>query len=102
MTLKVEASTGREHSLPSAALRGEDAAEQDGGRSKASALDLILTEAEAAQLVRLSTRSVQRLAEDGRFAPRVQLTGRRIGYWRSDVEAWLVSRTAPAKHKDAA
>lgn len=62
----------------------------------------ILTEAEAAQLTRLSARTLQRLAEDGRGPARVKLSTRRIGYWKRDVEVWLAARTAPAKHKDAA
>lgn len=59
--------------------------------------DVILLQPEAAKLVRLSTRSVQRLDETGDFVPRVQLTGRRIGYWRRDVLHWLHKRTTPAK-----
>lgn len=62
----------------------------------------ILTEAEAAQLTRLSARTLQRLAEDGRGPARIKLSARRIGYWKRDVEAWLAARTTPAKHRDAA
>ncbi len=62
----------------------------------------ILTEAEAARLTRLSPRTLQRLAEDGRGPARIRLSVRRIGYWRADLESWLAGRTAPAKHKDAA
>lgn len=60
-------------------------------------LDLILLQAEAAKLARLSARTVQRLDETGDFVPRVQLTGRRVGYWRRDVLAWLQARTTPSK-----
>ena len=58
---------------------------------------LVITEAEAAGLTRLSIRTLQRLAEDGRGPRRIHLTDRRIGYWRCDVIAWLDSRTAPQK-----
>ena len=58
---------------------------------------VILNESEAAELTRLSIRTLQRLAEDGRGPRRIQLTERRIGYWRRDVIAWLDSRTAPLK-----
>lgn len=60
-------------------------------------LDVVLTHPEAARMLRLSTRSLDRLCETGEAPPRIQLTGRRIGYWRSDVLAWLKARTAPAK-----
>ena len=58
----------------------------------------ILTEAEVAKLTRLSGRTLQRLAEDGRGPPRIQLTERRIGYWYRDVIAWLSDRTITLKH----
>ena len=69
------------------------------GHTTSSATEnLILTEAETAELTRLSTRTLQRLAEDGRGPPRIQLTERRIGYWRGGTIAWLKARTAPSKH----
>lgn len=60
-------------------------------------VDVVLTQAEAAQLMRLSERTLQRLDEVGEAPPRIALTGRRVGYWRSHVLAWLYARTAPAK-----
>ena len=60
-------------------------------------LDLVLTQPETAKLMRLSTRSLERLVETGKAPPRIQLAGRRVGYWRSDVMAWLKARTSPAK-----
>lgn len=59
--------------------------------------DIVLTQAEAAELARLSARTVQRLDEVGDFVPRIQLTGRRVGYWKRDVLAWLQARTSPVK-----
>ena len=63
----------------------------------AADLDVVLTQPEAARMLRLSTRSLERLVETGEAPPRIQLTGRRVGYWKRDVRAWLQSRTAPAK-----
>lgn len=48
-------------------------------------------------MLRLSTRSLDRLCETGEAPPRIQLTGRRVGYWKRDVLAWLHARTSPAK-----
>ncbi len=63
----------------------------------APVLDVVLTHSETARMLRLSTRSLDRLCETGEAPPRIQLTGRRIAYWRSDVMAWLQARTSPAK-----
>ena len=60
-------------------------------------LDVVLTHPETARMLRLSTRSLDRLCETGEAPPRIQLTRRRVGYWRSDVMAWLKARTSPAK-----
>ena len=65
--------------------------------SAAAPLDVVLTQPEAAQMLRLSTRSLERLVETGEAPPRIQLSGRRIGYWRSDLMTWLKARTSPAK-----
>lgn len=63
----------------------------------ASVLDVVLTHPETARMLRLSVRSLDRLCEIGEAPPRIQLTGRRVGYWRSDVLAWLKARTSRAK-----
>ena len=59
--------------------------------------DRVLKTSEVAQMLRLSTRTLERLVETGEAPPRIQLSGRRVGYWRSDVIAWLQARTSPAK-----
>ena len=61
------------------------------------ALDLLTTR-EAAAILRISVRSLERLHEDGRGPPRVALSPRRYGYARSAVRAWITARTVPAKH----
>ena len=57
----------------------------------------ILTETEAARRARLSTRTLQRLAETGRGPPRIRLGLRRVGYWRTDLDAWLRASTIQPK-----
>lgn len=57
----------------------------------------ILTESEAARRARLSTRTLQRLAELGRGPPRIRLGLRRVGYWRTDLDAWLRASTIAPK-----
>ena len=61
------------------------------------ALPDVLTEAEAARRARLSTRTLQRLAETGRGPPRIRLGLRRVGYWRTDLDAWLRASTIQPK-----
>lgn len=63
----------------------------------ASPVDFVLTHAETARMLRVSTRSLDRLCETGEAPPRIQLTGRRVGYWKRDVLTWLQARTSPAK-----
>ena len=59
--------------------------------------DIVLTQPDAARMMCMSTRTLERLVETGEAPPRINLTSRRVGYWRSDVMAWLKARTSPAK-----
>ena len=59
--------------------------------------DVVLSQPDAARLMCMSLRTLERLAETGEAPPRIQLTGRRVAYWRADVLAWLRARTSPAK-----
>lgn len=59
--------------------------------------DVVLSQPEAARLMCMSLRTLERLAETGEAPPRIQLTGRRVAYWRADVLAWLRARTSLAK-----
>ena len=61
-------------------------------------LDVVLTHPETARMLRLSTRTLDRLCETGEAPPRINLTGRRVGYWKRDVLAWLQAQTSPTKH----
>lgn len=56
--------------------------------------DLVVTEAEAAKMVRLSVRSLQRLRVSGDGPRYVQLTARRIGYTPAALREWIASRGA--------
>jgi predicted DNA-binding transcriptional regulator AlpA len=52
-------------------------------------------------MMRLSDRTLQRYAEDGRGPPRIRLGARRVGYWKRDVERWLQERTDPRGSTEA-
>ena len=53
-----------------------------------------MTKREAADLARISERTLDRLIEDGRGPRRVALSQRRVGFRRTDFLDWLASRTA--------
>jgi predicted DNA-binding transcriptional regulator AlpA len=54
----------------------------------------LLTERETAELLRMSTRTLQRLAAQHAGPPKLMLTVRRIAYRRADVLAWIEGRKA--------
>ncbi len=54
----------------------------------------VLTEREAARLLRLSVRTLQRLAAAGTGPAKMRLTRRRIAYRRSDLLEWIAVRAA--------
>lgn len=54
---------------------------------------LVVTESEAAQMLRLSPRSLQRLRLVGDGPAYVNLTPGRIGYPLANLQAWLAART---------
>ncbi len=51
-----------------------------------------LTQDDAAQLLHLSTRTLERLRHEG-TGPEFMKAGRRVLYSRSGIDAWLRSRT---------
>ena len=55
--------------------------------------DPLLTEKELSAWVGVSTPNLQRMRSSGTGPRFVQLSPRRIGYRKSEVEAWLISRT---------
>ena len=58
-----------------------------------SATDPLLTEKEVSAWIGVSTPNLQRMRSNGTGPRYVQLSPRRIGYRKSDVETWLTSRT---------
>jgi excisionase family DNA binding protein len=58
--------------------------------------DVLLTEAEVADLLRVSQRTVRRWRNEGTGPPALRV-GRRIRYRRSAVEAWLDRRDETGK-----
>jgi predicted DNA-binding transcriptional regulator AlpA len=55
--------------------------------------DPLLTEKELSAWVGVSIPNLQRMRSNGTGPRYVQLSPRRIGYRKSDVEAWLAART---------
>jgi predicted DNA-binding transcriptional regulator AlpA len=62
---------------------------------------LILNESEAAKMLRLSPRTMQRLRLDGGGPTFVRLTAHRIGYRISDLDAWTIQRLAASTSSPA-
>lgn len=58
--------------------------------------DIIVTESEAAHMLRLSPRTMQRLRADGAGPPIVHLTERRVGYRIIDLNDWAAARVSSA------
>lgn len=61
---------------------------------------LILTEAEAAKLLCLSRRTLQRMRIDG-GGPRYIKMGRRLGYTKADLVTWVEARGATSTSQAA-
>ena len=56
-------------------------------------LDTLLTEHDVSRWLRISLAVLQRLRSSGAGPRFIQLSRRRIGYRKGDVEAWLSART---------
>ena len=52
----------------------------------------VLTVAEVARRFALSKSTIWRMVSDGRLPPPSKITGRRVGWMESDVDAWLAAR----------
>jgi predicted DNA-binding transcriptional regulator AlpA len=59
--------------------------------------DRIISKQEAADWAGVSLRTWERHEAEGSAPPRVQMSARRFGYWKSDVRVWLRKRTASKK-----
>lgn len=55
-------------------------------------MENVLTVEEAAQRLRISKRSLERLRVVGKGPAYVKLTDRRVGYLEADLDAWLQQR----------
>ena len=55
--------------------------------------DPLLTEKELSAWLRVSIPNLQRMRSNGTGPRYVQLSPRRIGYRKSEVESWLTART---------
>jgi predicted DNA-binding transcriptional regulator AlpA len=62
----------------------------------------LLTEREAAEMLRLSIRTLQRLNQDGGGPLKLQLTVRRVAYRRTDILAWIAVRETAAPTQSTA
>jgi predicted DNA-binding transcriptional regulator AlpA len=62
------------------------------GPGREASPDPILNTKELRALVAISPVTVWRLERQGRFPKRLQLGARRVGWRRSEVEAWLDTR----------
>lgn len=69
-----------------------DKAAASGPVASSQVSDSIIPESEGAEHTGLSERTLQRLRLTGRGPPYYQLSDRRIGYRRSDIDAWLAKR----------
>jgi predicted DNA-binding transcriptional regulator AlpA len=62
---------------------------------------IFLTQAEAADLLRLSTRTLERYRVEG-LGPKFAKLGRRVVYRRSEIDAWANARTFASTSEVAA
>ena len=60
--------------------------------------DVLLTEAEVAEMLRVSQRTVRRWRNEGTGPPALRI-GRRIRYRRSAVETWLDRRDQASENR---
>ena len=68
--------------------------------SDAASGRLVLSEDEAAELLNLSPRTLQRMRRDG-GGPRFVRMGRRLGYLKADLLAWLDANAATSSSASA-
>ena len=61
--------------------------------------DLLLGDAEAAEFLRISLRSLQRLRQRGAGPPVIRIGRRRLVYRLADLQQWARERSSPATRK---
>lgn len=57
-------------------------------------IDRIINEKDAAAMLGLNPRTLQRHSEIGKAPPRVRITDRRVGYRESDLQTFIATRTS--------
>ncbi len=90
------ASTAKARTEPAVAQRVAPPMTRGAAAPKPTAGALVVMEAEAARMLSVSMRHLQRLRAEGEGPPIVNLGPRRIGYILADVEAWLAGRRVVA------
>jgi len=55
-------------------------------------LPRVVTRRELRQIVPFSPQHILRLEKQGKFPKRIKIGARRVGWYLSDVEAWLAGR----------
>ncbi len=55
-------------------------------------LPRVITRRELRQIVPFSPQHILRLEKQGKFPKRIQVGVRRVGWYLSDIEAWLADR----------
>ena len=58
---------------------------------------LVITERDAARLVGLSVRTMQRYRDNGGGPAYIVLGDRRVAYQRSDLAAWIAENRVPSR-----
>lgn len=61
----------------------------------------LMTSAECAALIRVTTTAILTMARQGTFPPPLRLSARRFRWVRADVESWLAEQQAAAARRRA-
>jgi len=59
-----------------------------------SETDRMLDIREVSRMVLYSRSSIYQMMSEDRFPKRVQLGPRRVGWWLSEIQAWIADKTA--------
>ena len=62
----------------------------------------VLSLDQAAYRAGIVRRTLERMLAEGTGPPKVQISKRRVGILKADLERWLTSRRCPAPGQDAA
>lgn len=82
--------------VPSLHKRPPQVVNSPNGSEAATALERLLTVGELSELLQLHTKTVKRMARDGRL-PSIRLVGR-LRFRPSDIASWLAAREDRACH----